>query len=244
MQRRKIDKIPAILDFTQSVSGLILSLFIMGHILFEASILISNEMMYKVTIMFEGYYFFGERYPGIISFIAAAILVIIIVHAALALRKFPANYREYKIMKNHTQRMAHEDTSLWMIQVITGFLLFFIASVHVYMMMAQPSNIGPFVSSHRVVQEMMGPLYFLLLLMVILHAFIGLYRLAMKWGFMESKKPEVSRKRFKVLMKTLIALYIILGLASLTKYTYIGLTHDYSSGIVKYEPKTIEMERE
>lgn len=51
MKQKKIDKVPAILDFTQSFTGLILALFIMGHILFEASILISNEMMYKVTIM-------------------------------------------------------------------------------------------------------------------------------------------------------------------------------------------------
>lgn len=242
MKQKKIDKIPAILDFTQSFTGLILALFIMGHILFEASILISNEMMYKVTIMFEGYYFFGETYPGIVSFLAAAVFVIIVVHAAIALRKFPSDYREYKIIKNHTLRMEHEDTSLWMIQVITGFMMFFIASVHVYIMMVQPSNIGPYASSHRVVDELMGPLYFLLLLSVISHAFIGLYRLAMKWGFMESKKPEVSRARFKFLMKALIAVYIILGLSSLTKYTYIGLTHDFSDG-VKYQSKTIKPER-
>jgi fumarate reductase subunit C len=243
MKQKKIDKIPAILDFTQSFTGLILALFIMGHILFEASILISNEMMYKVTVMFEGYYFFGERYPGIISFLAAAIFVIIVVHAAIALRKFPSDYREYKIMKNHASRMVHEDTSLWLIQVITGFLMFFIASIHVYTMMTQPSNIGPFASSHRVVEELMGPLYFLLLLSVISHAFVGLYRLAMKWGFMESKKPELSRARFKILMKTLIAIYIILGLSSLSKYTYIGLTHDYSDG-AKYKSETIKAERD
>lgn len=242
MKQKKIDKVPAILDFTQSFTGLILAFFIMGHILFEASILISNEMMYKVTIMFEGYYFFGETYPGIVSFLAAAIFVIIIVHAAIALRKFPSDYREYKIIKNHTARMAHEDTSLWMIQVITGFMMFFIASVHVYIMMAQPSNIGPFASSHRVVDELMGPLYFLLLLSVVSHAFIGLYRLAMKWGFMQSKKPEVSRARFKFLMKALIAVYIILGLSALTKYTYIGLTHDFSDG-AKYKSETINLER-
>ncbi|RLA74083.1 MAG: succinate dehydrogenase/fumarate reductase cytochrome b subunit, partial [Epsilonproteobacteria bacterium] len=59
MSKEKIDKIPARLDFLQSFTGLILALFIAGHLLFEASILISDEMMYRVTIMFEGYYFFG-----------------------------------------------------------------------------------------------------------------------------------------------------------------------------------------
>lgn len=240
MDKKTIDKTPARLDFLQSFTGLILAVFIMGHILFEASILISHEMMYRVTIMFEGYYFFGETYPGIISFLASAIFIIFIVHAGLALRKFPASYKQYKIMHEHTTRMKHEDSSLWMIQVITGFMMFFIASVHLYIMITQPSNIGPYASSSRVVDELMGPLYFMLLLSVISHSFIGLYRLALKWGFMEGKHSEISRKRFKFLMKTMIAVYIFIGLASLAKYTYIGMTHDFSDG-VKYKSETIKI---
>ena len=239
MKQKNIDKTPARLDFIQSATGLILALFIMGHIMFEASILISSEMMYKVNLMFEGYYFFGERYPGIISFLAAAIFLIFILHAFVAIRKFPASYRDYKIIKKHTQEMKHEDSSLWLIQVITGFMMFFIGSVHLYIMMTQPENIGPYASSSRVVDEFMGPLYFLLLLSVISHAFIGLYRLALKWGFMEGKNTKVSRARFKLLMKAMIALYIVIGLFSLAKYTYIGITHDFGDG-VKYQSQTTD----
>jgi fumarate reductase subunit C len=121
MKQEKLDKTPAKLDFTQSITGLILAVFIMGHIFFEASILISEEMMYRVTIMFEGYYFFGETYPGIVSFIAGFIFVTFIVHAAIALRKFPDNYRQHLAMKKHTIGMKHEDTYLWIIQLSTGF---------------------------------------------------------------------------------------------------------------------------
>jgi len=240
--KKKIDKMPARLDFLQSATGLILALFIMGHILFEASILVSNEMMYKVTLMFEGYYFFGERYPGIISFLAGAIGSIFILHALIAIRKFPASYRDYKIIKEHTKRMKHEDSYLWMVQVITGFMMFFIGSVHLYIMFSQPSNIGPYASSSRVVDELMGPLYFMLLISVVSHAFIGLYRLALKWGFGEGKNTKVSRARFKLLMKFMIALYIVVGLGSLVKYTYIGMTHDFSDG-VKYKSQTINLEK-
>ena len=241
MRKEKIDKTPARLDFIQSFTGLILALFITGHIMFEASILISNEMMYKVTIMFEGYYFFGETYPGIITFLAAAISVIFVIHAAIAMKKIPSSYRNYKVIRNHIKGMKHEDSSLWMIQVITGFMMFFMGSVHLYIMMTQPADIGPYASSNRVVNEYMGPLYFMLLISVVSHAFIGLYRLAMKWGFMEGKNTKVSRARFKFLMKAMIAIYIIVGLSSLAKYTYIGLEHDFSDG-VKYKSKTIKME--
>ncbi len=238
MKKREINKIPARLDFLQSATGLILALFIVGHIIFEASILVSDEMMYRVTLMFEGYYFFGERYPGIISFLAAAIGTIFILHAGLAIRKFPASYRDYKTITEHTKRMKHEDSYLWMVQVITGFMMFFIGSVHLYIMFSQPANIGPFASSSRVVDELMGPLYFMLLISVVSHAFIGLYRLALKWGFGEGVDTKKSRARFKILMKSMIALYIIVGLASLAKYTYIGFHHDFSDG-VRYQSKTI-----
>lgn len=242
MKNKKIDRTPARLDFIQSSTGLILAIFIMGHILFEASILISNEAMYKMTIFFEGYYFFGETYPGIISFLAAAISVIMIVHILTAMRKFPSSYRQYKLMKNHTAQMKHEDSSLWMLQIITGFAMFFTAPVHLYIMMSQPSNIGPYVSSSRIVDEFMGPLYLVLLISVVIHAFVGLYRLALKWGFMEGKNTKVSRKRFKTLMYLLIATYLFIGIASLAKYTYIGMSNDYSNG-ERYKSQEIILEK-
>ena len=238
--KKKFERMPAILDFTQSVTGLILALFITGHILFESSILVSKELMYKVTIMFEGYYFFGETYPGIISFLAGAIFIIFIIHAGIALRKFPDNYKQHKTMKEHVVRFNHEDTSLWILQLTSGFIMFFIGSVHLYMMMAEPSDIGPYASSHRVYDEMYYPLYLVLLFSVIPHAFVGLYRLAMKWGFMEGKSTKKSRKILKRLMWSLIVVYLVLGLSALGRYIQIGMEHDFSDG-VKYKSKTINM---
>ena len=242
MKEKEIDKTPARLDFIQSLTGLILALFIMGHLIFEASILVSSEFMYKVTIMFEGYYVFGDKYPVIVSFLAGFIFVVFIVHAGVAMRKFPQNYKQYKILKKHTLTIKHEDTSLWIVQVFTGFIMFFIGSVHLYMMMSQPENIGPYASSNRVFHEFMAPLYVVLLLSVVSHAFIGLYRLALKWGFMEGKNYKASRKRFKFMMKAFIGVYLILGFLSLVKYTYIGMTHDFSD-CVKYKSKTIHLEK-
>jgi len=226
MKKQPIDKTPARLDFLQSATGLILALFIMGHLLFEASILISHDLMYKVTLMFEGYYFFGERYPGIVSFLAAAVFTIFILHAFIAIRKFPSSYKQYKILKKHTITLQHEDTSLWIIQVITGFMMFFLGSVHLYIMMTEPENIGPHMSAMRIVDQFMGPLYFLLLLSVVSHAFIGLYRLVLKWGFMEGESTKKSRAFFKLLMKSFIAIYLIVGLSALAKYVSIGLNED------------------
>ena len=67
MRKKQIDKTPAKLDFIQSASGLVLGLFMWGHMFFVSTILLGKDVMYKVTVFFEGYYFFGESYP--ISFI-------------------------------------------------------------------------------------------------------------------------------------------------------------------------------
>jgi len=230
------------LDFLQSTTGLILGIFIMGHIIFESSILVSKELMYKVTIMFEGYYFFGETYPGIISFLATSIFIIFIIHAGIAMRKFPSSYKQYKIIKQHSIRMKHSDTSLWLVQIITGFIMFFAGSIHLFMMIVQPQNIGPYISASRIVQDTMWFLYSILLVSVILHAFIGLYRLVLKWGFFEGKNAKVARKRHKIFLKVMIFIYLTLGSLALAKYIYIGLTHDFSDG-VRYKSETIIMEK-
>jgi fumarate reductase subunit C len=235
------DKTPARLDFIQSATGVILALFIAAHILFESSILISKDAMYVMTQFFEGYYFFDQKHPSIISLLALFILSIIIIHAFVALRKFPASYRQYKAFNTHMHRMQHHDTSLWAIQVISGFAMFFLASIHLYTMITQPGNIGPFASSERVAQDVMWPLYLLLLFSVIVHAGVGVYRLILKWGFFEPKEHKhfkARRAKIRAIMYFVITFYLVLGTASLARYMYIGTSGDFKSG-ERYHPQGV-----
>lgn len=227
---------PARLDLLQSATGLILALFIMGHILFEATILISKDAMYEMTRFFEGYYFFGETYPGIISFLAGAVSLIMVLHAFTAMRKFPSSYRQYSIYRKHAAQFGHSDTKLWLWQIITGFMMFFLASIHLYTMISNPAEIGPFASADRIVSGWMWPLYLLLLISVVLHAFIGLYRLALKWGWFEGKKPKQSRKLMKKVMIAAILFYLGVGLAALGTYIVIGVEHADKVG-ERYHPQ-------
>ena len=234
-----ISHMPARLDLLQSATGLILALFIAAHLLFEASILISKDTMYTVTKLFEGYYFFGEVYPGIISFFAAAIFFIFIVHALTAMRKFPASYRQYRIFISHMHKIQHNDTTLWFYQAVTGFMMLFLGSVHLYMMMSQSAPIGPYASADRVYSDWMWPLYLLLLISVILHAGIGLYRLALKWGFFagtgERIKTRKRRQLLKRVMSISIIIYMSISLMSLATYMMIGYEHADHAG-ERYHP--------
>ena len=218
------------LDLAQSVSGLLLGLFMWGHMFFVSTILISEDAMWSVTKFFEGYFFFGRAYPILVSFVVATVFALFIVHAALALRKFPINYGQYRTYRDHMAMMRHEDTTLWYWQVVTGFAMFFLASVHLYQMMMHPSQIGPWLSADRVWSGLWWPLYLVLLFAVELHGGIGLYRLAVKWGWFASDDDRVTRRRLKKVKWALSVFFIVLGLATLGAYIKIGIGRDARIG--------------
>jgi len=216
---------PARLDFLQSASGLALALFMWGHMFFVSSILLGKDAMWTITKLFEGYFFFGQAYPGIVSFIVGCVLVIFVAHAFLAVRKFPINYRQYRTYREHMRGMRHEDTTLWFWQVVTGFALFFLATIHLYVMLTHPGKIGPYESADRVWSDLYWPLYLVLLFVVELHGGIGLYRLCVKWGWFPSAEPNASRKRLKTLKWALTVFFLALGLATLAAYVKLGIEH-------------------
>ncbi len=235
-------KIPAKLDYWQSATGLFLGLFMIAHMLFVSTILISKDAMYNVTKFMEANFIFEGGNPFLVSIAVFVVFTIFIVHAALALRKFPINYRQYNKYKVNMDLMKHPDTSLWMTQVKTGFIMFFLGSVHLYIMMTQPDTIGPYGSADRMVSDWMWPLYLVLLIAVELHGSIGLYRLSIKWGWFDGKDPRQTRKKLKKFKYALSVFMIVLGLLTLAAYMKIGYDHKDNVG-EKYQPtacKTIE----
>lgn len=221
---------PARLDLLQSLSGLLLALFLMAHMAFVSSILISHDAFYTIARFFEGAYFLGKPYPILVSGVVAGVLALFIGHAWLALRKFPAGFRQYRAFVAHKNRLRHGDTSLWWLQVWTGFALFFMATIHLYQMLMNPSLIGPYESADRVWTGNLWPLYLLLLFAAELHASVGLYRLALKWGWFDAGDPNRSRRRLRWIKHGLSAFFITLGLVTLGAYIDLGRAHAEHAG--------------
>lgn len=217
---------PARLDFAQSATGLILGLFMWGHMFFVSTILLGHDTMWMVTKGFEGYFFFGHAYPAIVGVIVAGVFALFIVHALLATRKFPINWKQLHTFAAHRRLLAHEDTTLWWVQAVTGFAMFFLASVHLYQMMMHPGAIGPYESAARVFNGW-WPLYLVLLFAVELHGGIGLYRLAVKWGWFEGTDPARSRRRLRAVKWGLTVFFLALGLLTLAAYLKIGYGLQY-----------------
>ena len=236
--RSRASRWPARLDLAQSASGLLLVLFMWGHMFFVSSILLGKDAMWAVTKFFEGYYFLGTSHPWIVSVAVGLVLALLVVHAFLAARKFPTSYRQFRAFRGHMAMMRHEDTTLWFWQVFTGFALFFLASMHLYVMLAHPDRIGPYESADRVWSEHYWPLYILLLLAVELHGGIGLYRLAVKWGWLDSPDANLTRARLKRLKWAITAFFLVLGLATLAAYIKIGIEHADRAG-ERYVPAAV-----
>lgn len=216
---------PARLDGLQSASGLVLALFMWGHMFFVSSILLGTDAMWAVTRFFEGYFFLGRSYPLIVSSVVAAVLALFVAHALLALRKFPIDYGQYRAFRSHVGAMKHADTTLWGWQVVTGLAMFFLVTIHLYAMLTRPERIGPFESADRVWSDHYWPLYLVLLFVVELHGGIGLYRLAVKWGGFAGKNADATRQRLKTLKWVLTAFFLALGSLTLAAYMKIGIEH-------------------
>ncbi len=227
---KKKSRLPAKLDKMQSITGLILALFIIGHMFFTSSILLGKDAMYAETKIFEGGLFLDKPQPLIVSFAVVIIFSIFILHAALAMRKFPRRYREYKLLSTHASSIEHLDTKLWIIQAITGFAMFFLGSVHLYLMLTIPDKIGPYASSDRIYSDRMVILYSLLMISVIVHAMVGLYRLYVKWGLPIKGSSRGGRVLAKKAMWIAIILFSLLGYTALATYWSIGKEHKDSYG--------------
>ena len=229
--------IPARLDLLQSLSGLALGLFMWAHLLLVASILISKDAMYWVAGLMEARFLSadGQGYPILVSGFALLILALFMLHALLAMRKFPANWRQLRILRQHMGRMHHPDTTLWFWQAATGFILFFLGSAHLVIMAMDGDKIGPYLSADRFVSEGLWPLYLILLLCVEVHGVTGLYRLSVKWGLFDGSDPRHTRQRLKRAKWWLTGSFLLLGLLTFAAYIKIGIEHRDQAG-QRYQP--------
>jgi fumarate reductase subunit C len=218
-------RLPARLDLAQSGTGLILGLFMWVHMLLVGSIILGKEAFNFVAKTMELAFLSdtGHGYPIAVFFAVSGVFTLFIIHALLGMRKFPISWRQHRIMRDQMVMMNHTDTNLWYVQAVTGFIMFFAGSVHLYTMLVNPGSIDPFLSAHRVVSGNFWLLYLILLICVELHAGIGLYRLCMKWGWFGGKDPRQSRKNLKKWKNRLTIFFLTIGFLALAMFIVIGI---------------------
>jgi fumarate reductase subunit C len=210
-----------------------LGLFMWAHLLLVSSILLGKDAMARVAWLLEaGFLRPGAEggFPILVAFAVAGVGALFVLHAALAIRKFPSSWNQYVTFRSHMAMMKHGDTSLWWTQVVTAFAMFFLGSVHLWVMLTNSGNIDPFASGDRFWTHGMWPLYLVLLFAVELHGAVGLYRLAVKWGVLDGKDPRATRRRLRAAKTGLTVFFLALGLASWAAYLRIGIEHADRAG--------------
>ena len=230
-------RMPARLDVAQGLTGFVLAIFMWTHLILVSSILLGKDAMYYVTGLMEAKFLtdWQHGYPVLVSLVGVGVFALFIIHAGIAVRKFPNSWKQHQILREQMGMMKHADTILWYWQVVTGFVMFFLGSVHIYVMITHPEKIGPYASSDRFVSEYMWPLYLLLLFAVELHAAIGVYRLAVKWGILDGVNPRAMRNRLKTLKNALTVFFLVVGLLTFAAYVRIGIEHRDRAG-ERYTP--------
>ena len=230
--RPRKSRMPARLDLIQSLSGLLLGIFMWCHLVLVASILLGKDAMWAVTEFIELSFLSpdGKGYPIIPWLIAVGVSILFVLHAALAMRKFPTTWNQDQTFRSHMRMLHHSDTTLWYVQALTGFIMFFLGSVHLYVILTNADNIGPYASADRFVSQWMWPLFLVLLFAVELHASIGMYRLAVKWGFFVGPDPHARRRQLQRVKSVLSAFFLILGILSWVAYVKIGIDHRAHAG--------------
>ena len=212
------------LDALQSLTGALLAIFLWVHLILVSSILLGHDAMLWVTKTMEGAFLTadGSGYPVIVSFIAAGIFGLFVIHTLLACRKMPTNYRQWQSLRQQMQTVRHADTRYWMVQAVTGIVIMFLLPPHLFVMLMQPETIGPIKSSVRIYEQGFWLLYLPLLIAAELHAAFGLYRVILKWDFfsvsLRDLRPTMGRVK-----NVLSAVFIVVGTAALVTYFMIGM---------------------
>jgi len=203
-------------------SGLLLAMFMWGHVLLVGSILTGARGFDWLATWLEDYYI---AQPTVILVTALFLL-----HAMFASRKIPAKLEERRRMLRLSKNLRgdgrdagvaapfepHLDSLLWIWQLRTGLVILVLGSFHLLLLaldvLTPVFGDRPGIESATTLARVGGglwPLYGLLLVSVEFHASVGLYRLAIKWGAGTRLSRRVLRQAERVLFWSILGLGIV-----------------------------------
>lgn len=141
----KIKKWSAWLDLSQSLSGVILAVFLWTHLVLVSSILFGADAMSWVARMMELSFLSsdGHGYPWVVTCIAIGIAVLAFIHVLVALQKLPMSLQQQRALRQQMQVIKHSDTRLWRWQAITGVVILLLLPVHLWLIGSAPKLLAP-----------------------------------------------------------------------------------------------------
>ena len=191
------------MELLELFSGLFLALFIQAHILALSNILFGAAAFDHKSLQMDEYF---------VSHISIFLVCVAILgHGLVAMRKAPWRLQEAQIVWRHSKLLNHDETWYWLVQIITGLAVLVLAVVHISSVLTD----WPIQAVKSAARVQSGGFIFYLILIAIaeIHAFLGIYRIFIKWGWW----PR--RLIFKYLVFTAIA-FSTLGVFSLFVFLF------------------------
>ncbi len=196
------------LDFWQALSGACLAIFVCFHLIFEGSVVISPAITDWIGWAMEVTY--------VAQIAAPVVLLLIIFHFWIAARKMPFLAGEMQIFINHSKALNDVDTWLWIVQVLTAVVILAGAFFHVYTVMTDlPIEV---IKSAQRLHMGWWLFYVFFLPCTILHTGIGIYRIAVKYGFLSKEE----RYFWRGVIWSGMGCYLVLGTCALIRVWFIG----------------------
>jgi fumarate reductase subunit C len=197
----------AYLDFLQMLTGVGLILFMWSHMILVASINLGAGTMNALAKFLEDTYMAQTGGP--------LIGVIFLLHFVLAARKLPFRSQEQKALWEHSQRLHHLDTWLWVVQAATAMIILIMGSIHIWTILTN-LPITAAKSAARIQGGFWLVFYIILLPLIELHVGIGFYRIGVKWGII----TRANRPFYKRFENILTLIFLLIGAVTLfTFYT-------------------------
>jgi len=198
----------AYLDFLQMLTGVGLILFMWSHMILVASVNLGSGVMNAIACFLEDTYLAQTGGP--------LIALVFLLHFVLAARKLPFRYKEQKAIWQHSLRLNHLDTWLWLVQAATAMIILLMGSIHMWTVLTN-LPITAAKSAARIQGGWWLVFYLILLPLVELHVGIGFYRIGVKWGWIK----RANRSFFQGIEKKVTLTFIIIGMITLFTFYFL-----------------------
>ncbi|SHN48606.1 hypothetical protein [Desulfovibrio litoralis] len=201
--------LPGRLDVMQALSGVVLAVFTIIHLILTSTVIISPRLMGGIGWILEELYLAQVFGP--------IILLLVIFHFILAARKMPFLTGGLKVYWEHAKSMRHQYTWEWFAQVISAIIVLVFSIIH----MSEILSTLPITVEKSALREQHGwtPFYIVLLTAVGIHLSLGLFRVCVKYGYITAENRAVWQKRIYILL----AAYIGLGLLTIIRFHFITI---------------------
>lgn len=200
----------AVLDWLQMLTGAGLILFMWMHMVLVASVIFGAGTMNAIAAFFEA--------TGMAQVGGPLIGLVFLAHFVLAARKVPFRAEQQSRIWKHARMLGHRDTWLWLVQVVTAMLILIMGAIHMWVVLTD-LPITAQKSAARIQGGFWMAFYLFLLPLVELHVGVGLYRIAVKWGFVgRETRPRLKRFEYGI-----TGIFVFIGLITLLRFYFLAV---------------------